>query len=386
MYSISKLASDTFDIPQLARFDRLERTRRLDEVLGLASTSRGRLRDDLRLAPDCRTLSMFDFVSLVSLIVRTLPGKWFPNPPFVSAVCSSKFTSSCIRRNVCSSTSVSVSPSKSLRSRSIVCSDSWSVSFEGSSTAWSNSSSGPSSGLSSKPGPFNRKISPGCTIGAMCGCELIITGEYFVCNTIVINFRYIYLCNFVLSYFFAGFLFIMTSQIPDSIVHLLKSANFIHLGTCSNNVPHVSLMNFTLITPEDKYNGQPGDDYYLLISTPKDTQKYKNLSVNPQCSILVHDWTTSKASGSAGDGQLLNFLKELNQSQLCDLSCNLNGYVEKTLDQATSSPEADYYKDLHLKSNPDAKPFIEKPGNVLLLLRIELSKVVDSNFNISNYS
>ncbi|KAG7903503.1 hypothetical protein KL935_001035 [Ogataea polymorpha] len=178
----------------------------------------------------------------------------------------------------------------------------------------------------------------------------------------------------------------MTTEIPSSVLHLLQNANFIHLGTCLNNVPHVSLMNYTLISPEQKYHDKTGKNHYLLISTPKDTQKYHNLSQNPQCSILVHDWTTStKASGVSRHGQLLRFLEDLNQSELCELSCNLTGYVEQVFDEDEDSDETKYYRDLHIKSNPDAKPFLENKGAALLLIKIELSKVVDSNFNISKY-
>ncbi|ODV86693.1 hypothetical protein CANARDRAFT_6269 [[Candida] arabinofermentans NRRL YB-2248] len=175
----------------------------------------------------------------------------------------------------------------------------------------------------------------------------------------------------------------LQGPLPDSVVSLLTNTNFVHLGTCLNNTPHVSLMNYTFITPTETYQ-KSSNDYFILLATPKDTNKYRNLTQNPVCSILVHDWTTSgKVDSSEQSGHLLKLLMGLNQNELSDLSCTLTGHVAKFLED---SEESQYYKDLHLKNNPNAKCFIEGDNVAMVLIKIDGSKVVDSNNNISQYN
>ncbi len=75
---------------------------------------------------------------------------------------------------------------------------------------------------------------------------------------------------------------------------------------------------------------------------------------------------------------------DLNQTELSELSCTLTGHVVRFLDQSDNE-ELKYYKDLHLKNNPNAKCFIEGDNISLILIKIDGSKVVDSNNNISQY-
>ncbi|EIF47204.1 hypothetical protein HII12_004927 [Brettanomyces bruxellensis] len=174
-----------------------------------------------------------------------------------------------------------------------------------------------------------------------------------------------------------------TGPLPKDVLERLSKSNFLHLATCSDNIPHVSLMNYTFIGPEESFKSsdvkQP--KYLILFATNKNTEKYENLVKNPRCSILVHDWVTSD---TANQDSILNLLHRLNQAEVSELSCTLSGHVFKFLDKKDGK-EFNYYKDQHLRRNPKAKAFMEGDDFALVLIQIDCSKVVDTSNHIAQY-
>lgn len=167
----------------------------------------------------------------------------------------------------------------------------------------------------------------------------------------------------------------MTSKIgplPDSVLERLSKSSFLHLGTCSHDIPHVSLMNYTFIEPQ----------HLILVATSKDTEKYKNLVSNPRCSILVHDWVTNETANS---DSILEMLKRMNKAEVSELSCTLSGHVYKFLDKKDGK-EFEYYKKKHLERNPKVNVFMEGDDYALVLIQIDGSKVVDTSNHVSQYS
>lgn len=58
----------------------------------------------------------------------------------------------------------------------------------------------------------------------------------------------------------------------------------LHLGTCTNNQPHVSLMNYTYL-PSSPYSTEPT----IIMTSNPSSKKANNLVENPNVSLLVHD-------------------------------------------------------------------------------------------------
>jgi nitroimidazol reductase NimA-like FMN-containing flavoprotein (pyridoxamine 5'-phosphate oxidase superfamily) len=58
----------------------------------------------------------------------------------------------------------------------------------------------------------------------------------------------------------------------------------LHLATCSDNIPHVSLMSYTYI-PESPYNSSP----VIVMTTNPASRKTTGILANPNVSLLVHD-------------------------------------------------------------------------------------------------
>lgn len=172
--------------------------------------------------------------------------------------------------------------------------------------------------------------------------------------------------------------------LPSSVHELLSSSKFLHLATCSNNVPHVSLMNYTFIDCSDKSEecGMIKDNKHLiLISTPINTTKFKNLQSNPRCSLLVHDWVSSKPTS---DSSVLNLLERINQAEIGELSATVDADVVKVLTDS-SSEEYKFFKNLLLTDTPNAKAFVNGEGIALVLLKVVESKVSDSNNKVESY-
>lgn len=58
----------------------------------------------------------------------------------------------------------------------------------------------------------------------------------------------------------------------------------LHLATCTDSHPHVSLMNYTYL-PSSPYSSSPA----IIMTTNPGSKKYDNLVANPNVSLLVHD-------------------------------------------------------------------------------------------------
>ncbi|KAH9223263.1 hypothetical protein DL95DRAFT_325397 [Leptodontidium sp. 2 PMI_412] len=148
--------------------------------------------------------------------------------------------------------------------------------------------------------------------------------------------------------------------LPSEVVQCLQNARFLHLATCTNLLPHVSLMNYTYL-PSSPYSTSPT----IVMTTNPSSKKTLNLVSNPNVSLLVHDWvshrppTTSNRRGSgasrtgspppeASRSSLASLLLNLNTSAMSSISATING-TAKVVERGTD--EETYYKEMHLDNN-----------------------------------
>ena len=80
----------------------------------------------------------------------------------------------------------------------------------------------------------------------------------------------------------------VTTELPQEVVQCLENARFLHLATSCDNIPHVSLMNYTYL-PSSPYSRLP----VIIMTTNPASKKTNNLTTNPHVSLLVHDCTAS---------------------------------------------------------------------------------------------
>lgn len=131
----------------------------------------------------------------------------------------------------------------------------------------------------------------------------------------------------------------------------------LHLATCTNNIPTVSLMNYTYL-PSSPHSASP----VIIMTTNPASKKMTNLQANPHVSLLVHDWvshrppTTNARRMSGGNvssvsptrSSLASLLLNLNTSAMSSISATINGPA-RLIDPATE--EERFYRGVHLENN-----------------------------------
>ncbi|KAK0730065.1 hypothetical protein B0H67DRAFT_596320 [Lasiosphaeris hirsuta] len=150
----------------------------------------------------------------------------------------------------------------------------------------------------------------------------------------------------------------VTHELPSEVVQCLENARFLHLATCTDNVPHVSLMNYTYL-PLSPFSSSP----VIVMTTNPASKKMNNLVANPNVSLLVHDWvshrptTTSRrlsggarsaSPGPAPPSSLAALLFNLNTSAVSSISATING-AARLVD--SGSDEEKFYREKHLDNN-----------------------------------
>ncbi|KAJ4249013.1 hypothetical protein FALCPG4_004955 [Fusarium falciforme] len=161
-----------------------------------------------------------------------------------------------------------------------------------------------------------------------------------------------------------------TSTLPPDVVQCLENARFLHLATCNDNIPQVSLMNYTYL-PSSPYSNYP----VIIMTTNPASRKTINLVANPNVSLLVHDWVSHRppthgrrlSGGSPGPEQrssLASLLLNLNTSQLSSISATIGGAARLV---PSGTEEERYYRQQHLENNTfeevDIQRFQQGNGN-----------------------
>ncbi|CAM9178817.1 unnamed protein product [Hapterophycus canaliculatus] len=144
----------------------------------------------------------------------------------------------------------------------------------------------------------------------------------------------------------------MTPPLPDDVVRLLQASRLCFLSTFSDDHPHLSLMNFTY------YPGKRQIPV-IILSTRRDTKKYKLLQTGRNVAILVHEFPES--GGSCGGG---------GSGSKSKVTITLNG--EATIQEGE---HAERYRDLHVGKNPDSMTFITGPNIAIITVRVRSARI-----------
>jgi hypothetical protein len=130
----------------------------------------------------------------------------------------------------------------------------------------------------------------------------------------------------------------------------------LHLATCDDKTPHISLMSYTYL-PSTPYDPHPT----IIMTTNPASRKTNHLLSNPRVSLLVHDWVSHRPPTRAVTGDregspppaatrssLASLLLNLNTSALSSISTTICG--EARFLEAGSDEES-WCKDRHLENN-----------------------------------
>jgi hypothetical protein len=156
----------------------------------------------------------------------------------------------------------------------------------------------------------------------------------------------------------------ISQRLPEEVSTLLTNARFLHLATCTNNRPHVSLMNYTYLppnsrpTPTNAASQLPAGPSIIMTSNPS-SKKTINLLENPNVSLLVHDWVSSRPQNVSASGReasptgarassLANMLMQMNSAAVSSISATINGHAT-VLEPGTE--EEKWCREQHLANN-----------------------------------
>ncbi|KAL2210273.1 hypothetical protein CC79DRAFT_1354999 [Sarocladium strictum] len=144
------------------------------------------------------------------------------------------------------------------------------------------------------------------------------------------------------------------TTLPQEVVQCLENARFLHLATCSDNVPQVSLMNYTYL-PSSPYSTSP----VIVMTTNAASRKITNIVSNPLVSLLVHDWVSHRPpthgrrlSGGSPPPEppssLASLLLNLNTAAVSSISATIGGAARLA---PAGSAEERYLREQHLENN-----------------------------------
>ncbi|ODH40786.1 hypothetical protein ACO22_01543 [Paracoccidioides brasiliensis] len=151
---------------------------------------------------------------------------------------------------------------------------------------------------------------------------------------------------------------LFTSSLPPEVDSCLKNSRFLHLATCDNQTPHVSLMSYTYL-PSTTFTTHPT----IIMTTNAASKKTLNLLSNPRVSLLVHDWVSHRPptlpthSSLAREGppppaathsSLASLLLNINTSALSSISTTIIGEARFA---EQGSEEEKWCKERHLENN-----------------------------------
>ncbi|KAK5109570.1 hypothetical protein LTR62_006921 [Meristemomyces frigidus] len=156
----------------------------------------------------------------------------------------------------------------------------------------------------------------------------------------------------------------IADQLPEEVITCLQNARFLHLATCNQNRPHVSLMNYTYLPQQPTHiqaNHHPNlpNGPLIIMTTNPSSRKTLNLQQNPSVSLLVHDWVSSRppttntdsrdrSPAGARSSSLAAMLMQMNSAAVSSISATINGEASVL---ALGSEEEIWCKRRHLENN-----------------------------------
>ncbi|KAK5131278.1 hypothetical protein LTR08_001183 [Meristemomyces frigidus] len=162
----------------------------------------------------------------------------------------------------------------------------------------------------------------------------------------------------------------ISATLPAEVATCLQNARFLHLATCTDNRPHVSLMNYTYLAahpfPSAPASQLPPSGPLVIMTSNPASKKTVNLLQNPNVSLLVHDWVSARppnitpASGADREGSpvgarsssLATMLMQMNSAAVSSISATINGEAT-VLDFGTE--EERWCREQHLANNTFAE-------------------------------
>ncbi|KAF2805272.1 pyridoxamine phosphate oxidase-like protein [Mytilinidion resinicola] len=140
----------------------------------------------------------------------------------------------------------------------------------------------------------------------------------------------------------------ISTKLPEEVETCLLKTRFVNLATSNENVPHISLMNYTYIA-NSPFDAGP----IIAMTSPPQSRKIHNLQKNPHVALSAHDWVSPRPlsygrENSPEPSALTALLLGINSASLSKICVTINGTASLV---PAGSEQEKWYKKRHIENN-----------------------------------
>lgn len=142
--------------------------------------------------------------------------------------------------------------------------------------------------------------------------------------------------------------------LPLQVTHVLERASLAYLATVEDGLPHLSLMSYTHVDDADL-------GPVLVMTTRRDTKKYRALFTTPAVAVLIHDFDGVRADDC-----------DSKSADLPSGSLSITVYGDALI---ADGEVAERLRSAHLLRNPRYPQFITGDGIAVIAVRPTLARM-----------
>lgn len=177
-----------------------------------------------------------------------------------------------------------------------------------------------------------------------------------------------------------------TPPLPKAVLEVLSRTSLAYLATSQSDEPHLSLMNFSVVSLSEGSSSGEGD-IGIVMSTKRATKKFEALEKNPKVAVLVHDFEGLKEQSSSSSSESSPVTDHYARGSY---SVTLYGQVE-VLSSEESDADSDSLRHRCLDSLLKATgsrylQFMQGPECALLLIRPTLARICNIADNVTTWA
>ena len=151
--------------------------------------------------------------------------------------------------------------------------------------------------------------------------------------------------------------------LPLEVISVLSRASLAYLATVEDGLPHLSLMSYT-------HTEDPELGPVLVLTTRKDTKKFRALQTTSSVAVLIHDFDSVRRDGETQDA-------------IAPGSLSVTVYGETSV---TNGEVAERLRAVHLARNPKYPQFICGDNIAVIAVRPTLARMCNIQDVVTTWS
>ena len=157
--------------------------------------------------------------------------------------------------------------------------------------------------------------------------------------------------------------------LPPAVTHVLERTSLAYMATVEEGLPHLSLMSFT-------HYEDPDLGPVLILTTRRETKKFRALQHTPSVAILIHDFDGARQPTNTSDCNTGS-----SNSNCGSLSITVNGNAI-----IAEGEVAERLRAAHLARNPRYPQFITGPDIAVIAVRPTMARMCNIQDQVCTWS